>query len=167
MDISVRSVSEADAPSIVGLMNPIIEAGSFTIMDQPLSVGEQEDFIRALPERGAFNVAVACKDDSIVGIQDILPIFPRISAFRHVCEIATFVSLTARRQGVGVALFRATLESARHLGFAKIVATIRADNPVALAFYEAQGFQMVGRARNHALVRGQFVDELLTELLIS
>jgi len=167
MDIAVRSVCEADATSIVDLLNPIIEAGSFTIMDQPLSVAEQEEFIRTLPERGAFNVAVARNGDAVLGIQDIVPIFPRIRAFRHVCEIATFVSLQARRQGIGSALFRTTIESARKLGFMKIVATIRADNPDALAFYEAQGFRVIGLARSHALVRGQFVDEILVEMLLS
>lgn len=167
MDISVRSACEGDASSIVDLPNPIIEAGTFTIIDQPISVPEQEEFIRVLPERGAINVAVAGDEVSIVGIQDIVPIFPRIRAFRHVCEIATFVSLTARRQGVGTALFQTTLECARNLGFSKIIATIRSDNPHALAFYEAQGFQVVGLARKHALVRDQFVDAILVETLIS
>jgi RimJ/RimL family protein N-acetyltransferase len=68
---------------------------------------------------------------------------------------------------VGAALFRVTVRSARDLGFAKIIATTRADNPDAQAFYEAQGFHVVGLARNHALVRDQFVDEILLERLLS
>jgi L-amino acid N-acyltransferase YncA len=167
MDVLVRPVREADSQSIVELLNPIIEAGTFTILDEPVSVDEQEEFIRTLPERAAFSVAVASKDGSVVGIQNIVPIFPRIRAFRHVCEIATYVSLNARRQGVGAALFQATRESARGAGFAKIVATIRADNPDALAFYESQGFHVVGVSRQHALVGGRFVDEIQAEKLLS
>ena len=60
-----------------------------------------------------------------------------------------------------------TARSARaaEVGFRKILATIRADNPGAIAFYRTQGFERVGTLRAHALVRGRFVDEVLMERL--
>jgi len=49
---------------------------------------------------------------------------------------------------------------------AEIETTIRADNPNAIAFYRAQGFEPVGTLRAHALVRGRYLDEVLMERLI-
>ena len=51
--------------------------------------------------------------------------------------------------------------------FAKIVATIRADNPMAVRFYESQGIRVIGTARHHALVRREYLDEILTECLLA
>ena len=44
--------------------------------------------------------------------------------------------------------------------------SIRADNPDAIAFYQAQGFTVVGIARRQALVRDRYVDEVLAERLL-
>jgi RimJ/RimL family protein N-acetyltransferase len=46
------------------------------------------------------------------------------------------------------------------------MATVRADNPQAVSFYQSQGFQIIGTAHKHAFVRGQYVDEIFLEKLI-
>ena len=43
---------------------------------------------------------------------------------------------------------------------------IRGDNPDALAFYASLGFRIVGTAREHACVRGEYVDEVFTERIL-
>ena len=55
--------------------------------------------------------------------------------------IGSHVSPRAHRQGVGTALFQSSLEAARNAGLEKIDAYIRADNPGALAYYQALGFR--------------------------
>ena len=55
--------------------------------------------------------------------------------------IGTHVSPSAARQGVGSALFRATLAAARHAGVENIDASIGADNALGLAYYHAMGFR--------------------------
>lgn len=167
MNVSVRPVRASDAQSIVDLLNPIIRAGRFTILDNPITLKEQIEFISALPDRSVFHVAISRENGSLVGMQDIVPIFPRIGTFRHVCEIATYVALQARRLGIGTALFQATVQAARNAEFTKIVATIRADNADAVRYYKAQGFEVIGVAKSHALVGGRLLDEVLAERLIS
>lgn len=55
--------------------------------------------------------------------------------------IGTHIRPTAARRGVGRALFAVTLTAAREAGLTHLDASIRADNPEALAFYEAMGFR--------------------------
>ena len=96
-------------------------------------------------------------------MQDVVPLSAGSPVFGHVGVISTFVALDAQRQGVGRQLSAATFAAARELGFRKLSATIRADNPAALAFYQGLGFRVIGVAQRHALLRGQYVDEVLAE----
>tara|TARA_R100001369_G_C3216632_1_gene149137 strand:- start:102 stop:572 length:471 start_codon:yes stop_codon:yes gene_type:complete len=55
--------------------------------------------------------------------------------------IGTHIRPSAARRGVGRALFEVSCSSARTASIAQIDATIAADNPEALAYYEAMGFR--------------------------
>lgn len=163
VELSVRKVREEDASSIVELLNPIIQAGVYTIMDQQLSVDDQIDFIRTFPTRGVFHVAVGHQSQKILGLQDVQPISTGENAFKHVGEISTFVALTSHRSGIGRSLSYATFKEAKAQGFLKLMATVRADNPQAVSFYQSQGFKVIGTAKRHAFVGGKYVDEILLE----
>ncbi|ACM26606.1 GNAT family N-acetyltransferase [Agrobacterium sp. SHOUNA12C] len=55
--------------------------------------------------------------------------------------IGTHVSPRAGRQGIGSALFQATLRAAKTFGLQNIDATIGEGNKMGLAYYEAMGFR--------------------------
>lgn len=134
---------------MVELLNPIIEAGTYTIMDKSYSVEEQIDFIRNFPESGIFNVAVCNENGRILGMQDVMPVDKDTNTQKHVGEISTFVSLNTQRKGIGKALTQTTLKQAHEKGFQKILATIRADNPQAISFYKNAGFTTVDTLPNY------------------
>ena len=163
---TIRRVREDDAASIVELLNPIIQGGKYTIMDEPVSVDDQIGFIRGFPERGVFHAAVDKGSQSVLGIQDVVPISTTANSLKHVGEISTFVRLGSHRNGIGRSLSHATFQAAKEQGFLKIGATVRADNPQAIAFYRSQGFQVIGTAQKHALVGGVYLDEILMERFI-
>jgi L-amino acid N-acyltransferase YncA len=166
MQFSIRRVREEDAGSIVELLNPIIQAGKYTIMDEPVSVDDQIGFIRGFPERGVYHAAVRNDSQEVLGIQDVQPISTEVNALRHVGEISTFVRLDSLRNGIGRSLSDATFQAAREKGFLKIRATIRADNPQAISFYKSQGFEVIGTAQKHAFVGEVYIDEILMERFI-
>ena len=166
MEFSIRTAREDDAESIVELLNPIIQAGTYTIMDEQISVNDQIDFIRGFPKRGVFNVAVCNDSHQVLGLQDVQPISTEVNAFKHVGEISTFVLLTSHRKVIGRTLSQATFQATKELGFKKICATVRADNPPAVAFYQSQGFRVIGTAQKHAFVRGKYIDEVFMEKFI-
>jgi L-amino acid N-acyltransferase YncA len=162
VEISVRRVKESDAAAIVAILNPIIAAGTYTAMDEPFSVADQLDFIRNFPQRGTYHIALDGGNQNALGIQDVMPISTS-KVFKHVGEISTFVALGMQRHGVGQRLCRATFKAAKELEYLKLRATVRGDNPRALAFYQNQGFELIGVAQKHALLYGKYVDEVLLE----
>jgi L-amino acid N-acyltransferase YncA len=153
-------------PHNVELLNPIILAGKYTIMDEELTVDEQIDFIRGFPDRGIYNVAISNDSQKVLGIQDVVPRTTDSHTYNHVGEISTFVSLDFHRNGIGRSLSKVTFKEAKERGFLKICATIRADNQEAVSFYLSQGFRVIGTAQKHAFVGGKYIDEVLTEKLI-
>lgn len=163
MDLLVREVCVDDAAGIVAIMNPIIAAGAYTAFDTPFTIDAEEAYIKNLPPRAIFHVAVDRADRRVVGFQSMEPFATYTHAFDHVGVLGTYVDLDCRRQGIATALFEATFEAARGKGYAKLFTFVRADNPSALATYLKHGFAIVGTARQHAKINGAYVDETIIE----
>ena len=64
MELVIRRAREADAALMIELLNPIIRAGGYTVMDEPLTLDDQIDFIRFFPERGVFLAAFSASTGS-------------------------------------------------------------------------------------------------------
>ena len=163
MDLTIRDVEPSDAEGVVGILNPIIEARRHTVFSEPFSIDFERDHIAKFPSRGVWKVAMRPADGRLVGFQVLEPFGPYTKAFDHVATIGTYVDLVQRRQGIATALFEASLGAARHKGYEKIFTFVRADNPAALATYRANGVEVVGTARRHAKIDGQYIDEILIE----
>lgn len=162
MDLVIRPAVAADAGGIVNILNPIIEAGVYTMFDTPFTVDAEQRYIETLPARGIFLVALTA-GGGIVGFQSMEPFATYTRAFDHVGVMGTYVDLARRRQGIGRALFQATFEAARRKEYEKLFTYIRADNAPALRAYLRQGFSMVGTARRHAKVRNIHIDAIIVE----
>lgn len=162
----VRNARPDDAESIVRILNPIIEAGAFTVLDTPFTVEEERSFLSSFPSRGIFHVAEDGADGRLVGFQDVSPFADYTHAFDHVGVIGTFVDLSLRRRGIARCLFQATFEAARLKGYEKFFTFIRADNPAALATYRRHGFEVIGTARRQARMKQGYVDEILVEAFL-
>ncbi|UUX51566.1 GNAT family N-acetyltransferase [Nisaea acidiphila] len=142
-DVFVRPVSEDDAAEIVLLLNRIIDAKTYTAMNELMSVADQRHFIRTLPERAVYLAALDGQSGKLLGVQDCLPDKENGA---H-CDISTFVSLDVFRKGVGSALFERMIAYTSQFGYRQIRAVIRSTNMQALAFYRAAGFRL-GRPSN-------------------
>lgn len=163
MEFSIRAAREVDTAGTAALLNPIIAAGCYTIMQEPASAASQRAWMHSVGERGVINVAVRNGDRRIVGLQSVEPISRSITSMSHVGDISTFVALDCRGCGIGRALMAETVRGAAILEYQKLVAMIRADNPDAVAFYQRQGFVVRGVMREHVRLGETFVDEVLAE----
>jgi L-amino acid N-acyltransferase YncA len=144
MLLAIRPATIDDAAGLLEVLNPIIETRRYTVLDTPFTPDQERAFVAAFPACGVLHVAE--RGAEVVGFQSVEPFADPTHAFDHVGVIGTFVRLDMRRQGVGRALFAATLAAARGLGYEKLSTFIRADNPAALAAYGAQGFRTIGVA---------------------
>lgn len=163
MKLMVRDVEKADAQGIINILNPIIGAGLYTILDTTFSLEEEVRFIQDFPERGVFNVAVNSDGSTIIGFQNVEPFATYTHAFDHVGIIGTYVDSSYRRKGIASSLFSSTFELARSKGYEKLFAYVRDDNKDALATYLKQGFEVIGIAKKHAKIHGKYINEVLIE----
>lgn len=161
--IHVRPVTLDDAAGIVAVMNPIIAARCYTVFDAPFTVEGERAFISSFSPRGIFHVAVDEGDGRIVGLQNLEPVVTYTHAMDHVASIGTYVDLDRRREGIAGRLFAASLARAPELGFEKLFTMVRADNAAAMQTYFRQGFVIVGMAKRHTKIDGEYVDEILIE----
>jgi len=112
MELLIREAQPDDAEQVVAILNPIIEAGVYTVFDTPFTVQQERDYIESLPERGVFLVAEAV-GYRIVGFQSLEPFTNYTRAFDHVGVLGTYVSLDHTRQGIARSLFQASFKMAR------------------------------------------------------
>ena len=167
IDLEIRDATPDDAEGIVGVLNPIIATGAYTVLDAPFTAEAERELIRTCSPRGVFLVAVNRADGAIVGWQNMQPLVTYTHAFDHVGEMGTYVDLSRRRQGIAKRLFQASFARALGKGYEKIFTFVRGDNPTALQAYLHHGFQIVGTARRHAKVRGTYVDETMIEKFLN
>jgi len=163
VDLLVRETRPDDAGAIVRILNPIIMAGAYTVLDTPFTPEAEREFIVNFPQRGAFHVAERRPEGRIVGFQTIEAFATYTHAFDHVGIMGTFVDLNERRRGIGARLAQATFEAARRLGFEKIFTYVRADNVGSLAFHLKLGFRIVGTAQRQARFGERYIDEIVVE----
>ena len=135
----IRPVVIEDADAIVELLNPLIADGRYTSMKEQITVAEQIEFINSINDISIYNIATS-NEGKVLGIQDILPISAKFESNNYTGEISTFVSLEFHRSGIGTELSQATFKCAKSIGYSKLIATVRLDNPGAISFYQSQGF---------------------------
>jgi len=163
MRILIREVQLSDAEAIIGILNPIIKAGKYTVLDTPLTVEDERNFIADFPKRGIFHVAERTDDVAVVGFQSIEPFATYTHIFDHVGVIGTYVSLPLRRQGIGTRLAQSTFEVAKKKAFEKIFTYILSSNKESLAFHIGLGFSVIGTAKKQAKFGDRYEDEILVE----
>ncbi|MCG6903691.1 MAG: GNAT family N-acetyltransferase [Rhodobacter sp.] len=142
---------------MAGLLNDIIRIGGTTAHTDPVDAKTLLKWMAAWPGRSNWHVAVA-EDGALMGFQFAEP-HPLLSA--DTADVATFVRVGATGRGIGSQLFAATRSATLALGYAAMVAVIRADNTGGLAYYRGRGFREIDRLRGVTLGNGLVVDKIV------
>jgi ribosomal protein S18 acetylase RimI-like enzyme len=133
--VDIRLARADDAPAIAGMSRAYIEHGLGWSWNAPR-------VLRAIGDRST-NVAVACKGDEVLGFG----IMQYADESAHLALLA--VQPTARHQGLGKQLVAWLADVARTAGIQRLAVEARADNPNAIAFYRAQGFEQQARVTGY------------------
>lgn len=154
--IKVRPAISLDAGSMATLLNAIIEKGGTTAMTRPVNGQDMTDRMAANKLRSAWHVALD-ESEQVVGFQWISP---HVQLPPEACDVATFVQVGRTGLGIGSALFSATSQAAKGLGYKWINATIRADNTGGLTYYQSRGFRTWTIDEGVKLESGLIVDKI-------
>ncbi|WP_299630479.1 GNAT family N-acetyltransferase [uncultured Roseobacter sp.] len=154
--IRVRKAMALDAGSMARLLNAIIEKGGTTALTRPVTGDDLQQWMASAPEQSAWHVALDDAEE-VVGFQWISP-HPDLPP--EAVDVATFVQMGKTGLGIGSALFTATSQAAKSLGYIWINATIRADNEGGLTYYQSRGFRDWHFDENVTLESGQIVNKV-------
>jgi ribosomal-protein-alanine N-acetyltransferase len=129
--IRIRPLAPADLDAVLRIQDECPEIVRWS----------REGYERVL--RGGYSGWVAVAGEAVCG-------FLVIREVGGEAEILNFaVRRAARRQGIGTRLLREAISHAQNTGARVVFLEVRASNQPAIAFYERQGFQQIGRRRDY------------------
>ncbi len=156
--VAVRGARGEDARAVVQLLRGIYAEGRSFVGDGPL---HPETLARRLeiddPAYALYLVGV--HGAQVAAWLELHRLRPR--KLHHVAVLTLAVAPTARRQGLGRALLRASYGWAADTGVEKISLSVRAGNDAAIALYRAEGFEVEGRERMQIRTGDDYEDNII------
>jgi phosphinothricin acetyltransferase len=161
--LGVRPATEADAAAICRIYNQGIEDRVATLETELRTPAERREWLAARGPRHP--VLAATAGEELVGCGSLNRFNPR-PAYDHVADLSVYVERGWRGRGVGRRLLEALVETARRLGYHKMVLAAFPTNAAGMALYERLGFTRVGVYREQGLLDGCWVDVVIMERLL-
>ncbi len=167
-NITYRNPMPEEAEKIVAFYNRMGGESTFLSFvedEYPLSVKEEEDYIRSL-EGNANNVMFLALDgDEIVGLSTITSTHKIKS--RHEGELGIVVAKKYHGQGIGTKLIRMAIDWCKGNDVTtRIHLDVSADNLTAISIYLKLGFIMEGCLKNQTLIDGIYYDTYVMGLML-
>ncbi|HTK90508.1 MAG TPA: arsinothricin resistance N-acetyltransferase ArsN1 family A [Verrucomicrobiae bacterium] len=159
----IRRATSADAETICQIYNQGIEDRVATLETVLRTPEERQQWMDSRGSRHP--VLVAEREGGVIAWASLNPFNPR-PAYDHVADLSIYVERNWRGKGVGGALLSRVIETARELGFHKIVLAALASNRAGEALYAKLGFRRVGVYREQGLLDGRWTDVLLMDRLL-
>lgn len=85
---------------------------------------------------------------------------------KHSAHIGMGITQKFCGTGLGTAMLKYAIESARANGFHRLELTVRAFNQPGIKLYEKCGFELVGRLKDMAFIDGEYHDEFYYQLIL-
>jgi L-amino acid N-acyltransferase YncA len=157
--VLVRPLHRGDYPAVAAIFAEGIATGLATF---ETDVPSWEEWDAAHLSEHRF---VAELDGAVVGWVAVVP-YSRRAVYRGVGEESVYVAEQARGRGVGRALLKAVIASARDGGLWTLQAGIFPDNHASLALHRRLGFREVGVRERIGQLDGVWRDVVVLELLL-
>ena len=162
--VEIRDATIDDASAIARIYNQGIEDRVATLETQLRTPEERAERLAARGPRHPVLVAVD-GDGAVFGWASLNAFNPR-PAYDHVADLSVYVARDRRGRGIGDALLGALEESARGLGYHKLVLAAFPTNAPGMRLYERHGFATVGIYREQGQLDGRWIDVIAMEKLL-
>jgi phosphinothricin acetyltransferase len=110
-------------------------------------------------------VLVAVESEAVLGFASYGP-FRAWPAYKYSVELSVYVDEAARGRGIGSALVRGILATARERDLHVVMAGITSDNAVSLRLHEKLGFVEVAHIREVGYKFGRWLDLKLLQIVL-
>lgn len=137
-DAQIRVATPSDAAAVRDIYAPFCESSSVTFEATPPTEAELAERIASTLERHPWLVCERGTD--VAGYAYASPLRDR-RAYQWVVELSVYVAASARRSGVGEALYESLFAVLERQGIRDVYAVTALPNPVSVAFHERLGFE--------------------------
>lgn len=141
MHYSIRAATIDDAAAVAEIYRPIVE--STTISFEETAPGADEIARRIHETTRTHPWLIAQSGEGVAGYAYGSRHRER-SAYRYSVDVSVYVAQTARRCGIGAALYEALFVRLRELGFHRAFAGIALPNEASIRLHRRCGFEPVG-----------------------
>jgi RimJ/RimL family protein N-acetyltransferase len=163
--VVLRPATDGDAEELSRRLARVVREGVY-LDETPATLPdrrETQEEIRHIQTHGGM-YAVVEVDGEIAGAALLKRGSRGIS--RHTVRFRTWLTPGYRGMGLGKKLMEYTIAWARAHGVEKINLDVWSSNHRAIQLYKKYGFQVEGRLRRQAILRGEYVDEVFMGLFV-
>ena len=157
----IRLAEQGDATGIAAVLNPVIRNTTISFKSEELTLDQVRDMIAAAPV-----MFVAEENGAILGYASYSQ-FRRGMGYDRTMEHAISLSPDARGRGVGRQLMNTIEIHARKAGMGSLWAGISGENPGAVEFHKAIGFEQVAILPDVGFKFGRWIDLILMRKWLS
>ena len=162
--LEIRPARLDDASAICDIYNQGIEDRLATLETRLRSAEEQRGWLEARDDRHP--VLVAERAAAVLGWGS-LNVFNSRAAYDHVADFSIYVARAARGAGVGRRLLDGLIETARVIGYHKMVLAAFEWNTAGMRLYEGAGFRRVGVYHEQGRLDDRWVNTVVMEKILS
>lgn len=155
MEFRIQPIAEEHIEGFRSVLDTVARERRYLSFLEAPSLDEAKAFVLRNIKKG-YPQCVALIEAKVVGWSDVLPIDRPTMAHGGVLGVG--VLLEHRGRGIGSALIRAAIDSAKAAGLTRIELTVRENNDRAIALYERLGFVREGLKRKAVRIDGNYED---------
>lgn len=153
-----------DIQQITEIYNEGIEDRIATLEADTKSVEQMIGIFTARSKRHKMIVAV--NEQGVIKGWASLNVFNLRECYQGVADLSIYIRRTARGKGLGKILLLALIETAKQVGFHKMVLSTMAHNYIGHKLYASMGFTKVGTYIKQGMLDGKWIDVTIMEKLL-
>ncbi|TYL39824.1 N-acetyltransferase [Natronococcus pandeyae] len=155
MDASIRVATPSDAAAVRDIYAPFCESSAVTFEETPPTEAEMAERITSTLEEHPWLVCE--RENGVVGYAYAGPLRKR-RAYQWVAELSVYIADSARRSGVGEALYESLFAVLERQGIRDGYAVTTLPNPATVSFHERLGFERLVDFPAMGYVEGDWQD---------
>lgn len=162
-----RPAREADLPALTAIYNAAVVGSDFTGHFAPLTVEDRRPWwLSHLDPRYPILVAEDTADQTVLGYASLSAWSEGFPVYHTTTESSLYLAPAAQGRGLGTALMRALLDTARQLEFHVVLSRIWAKNAASIAMCRKCGYEEVGTQREIGQRNGHWDDCVLLQVVL-
>ncbi len=165
MNWNTRTAGPADIPRITEIYNQGIEDRVATFETRLRDTAEMKEWL--LDRENRYTVIVIEDERGTVRGWASVNEYNSRCCYSVVGDLSVYIDRDMRRMGLGRILLGSLMDSARKLGFHKLILNVFDSNEAAKKLYLALGFRHVGTYEEQGVMDGKYMDVAIMEKLLT